>query len=215
MRTFSHPRRAASALAAAAIALVALSTAAPASAHDSVVSTSPAEGATVSENPGTVSVTLSAEPLASESMTTSQIEVTAPDGHVVSSGKAEISGATVSIDADIDHEGEHTVAWRSVSADGHPIEGTFAFTYAGEAPAASAASAASAEASTPAPAATAGTTTAPTATASAEPQDTADAAAVSDTDTGSPAPMLIIGGIILIAAVAAGAFLVGRKLAGK
>ena len=212
MRTFSHPRRAASALAAAAIALVALSTAAPASAHDSVVSTSPAEGATVSENPGTVSVTLSAEPLASESMTTSQIEVTAPDGHVVSSGKAEISGATVSTDADIDHEGEHTVAWRSVSADGHPIEGTFAFTYAGEAPAASAASA---EASAPAPAATAGTTTAPTATASAEPQDTADAAAVSDTDTGSPAPMLIIGGIILIAAVAAGAFLVGRKLAGK
>ena len=212
MRTFSHPRRAASALAAAAIALVALSTAAPASAHDSVVSTSPAEGATVSENPGTVSVTLSAEPLASESMTTSQIEVTAPDGHVVSSGKVEISGATVSIDADIDHEGEHTVAWRSVSADGHPIEGTFAFTYAGEAPAASAASA---EASTPAPAATAGTTTAPTATASAEPQDAADAAAVSDTDTGSPAPMLIIGGIILIAAVAAGAFLVGRKLAGK
>jgi methionine-rich copper-binding protein CopC len=209
MRTFSHPRRAASALAAAAIALVALSTAAPASAHDSVVSTSPAEGATVSENPGTVSVTLSAEPLASESMTTSQIEVTAPDGHVVSSGKAEISGATVSIDADIDHEGEHTVAWRSVSADGHPIEGTFAFTYAGEAPAASA------EASTPAPAATAGTTTAPTATAAAEPQDAADAAAVSDTDTGSPAPMLIIGGIILIAAVAAGAFLVGRKLAGK
>ena len=209
MRTFSHPRRAASALAAAAIALVALSTAAPASAHDSVVSTSPAEGATVSENPGTVSVTLSAEPLASESMTTSQIEVTAPDGHVVSSGKVEISGATVSIDADIDHEGEHTVAWRSVSADGHPIEGTFAFTYAGEAPAASA------EASAPAPAATAGTTTAPTATASAEPQDAADAAAVSDTDTGSPAPMLIIGGIILIAAVAAGAFLVGRKLAGK
>jgi methionine-rich copper-binding protein CopC len=209
MLTFSHPRRAASALAAAAIALVALSTAAPASAHDSVVSTSPAEGATVSENPGTVSVTLSAEPLASESMTTSQIEVTAPDGHVVSSGKVEISGATVSIDADIDHEGEHTVAWRSVSADGHPIEGTFAFTYAGEAPAASA------EASAPAPAATAGTTTAPTATASAEPQDAADAAAVSDTDTGSPAPMLIIGGIILIAAVAAGAFLVGRKLAGK
>jgi copper resistance protein C len=181
---------------------------APARAHDSVVSTAPSDGATVTANPGKVSVTLSAEPLASEGLKTSRIEVTAPDGHVVSSGDVTIDGATLTIDADIDHEGEHTVAWRSVSADGHPVEGTFAFTYAPEAPAAHAS--ASAAATSAAPAAGTGT-----AQATGEGTPTADAEPAAATGSGSGTGAFIAGGLILLAAVAAAAFLIGRKAARK
>ncbi|MCW2131482.1 copper resistance protein CopC [Arthrobacter sp. VKM Ac-2550] len=200
-------------IAALSLTLAAFFGTAPAQAHDSLLSTTPSDGETVTENPGEVTLTMSNPPLASESIESSQIEVTAPDGHIVSSGDVTIDGAVLSIDAVIDHEGEHTVAWRTVSADGHPIEGTFTFVYAAETPAAEtgdpATSSAAAEES---PAAT----TQPQETTPA-PQETedADATPASQTSEGPNTGALIAGGAILLALIAVAAYLVRRKLAKK
>ncbi|AUI50620.1 copper resistance CopC family protein [Arthrobacter crystallopoietes] len=199
-------------IAALSLTLAAFIGAAPAQAHDSLLSTTPSDGETVTENPGEVTLTLSNPPLASESIESSQIEVTAPDGHVVSSGDVTIDGAVLSIPAVIDHEGEHTVVWRSVSADGHPIEGTFSFVYTPEKPAAenqgAAAPSAAAEESTAAAAQPQETTPAA--------QETGEAEATTATQTGDGpnTGALIAGGAILLALIAA-AFLVRRKLAKK
>ncbi|ABK05906.1 copper resistance protein CopC (plasmid) [Arthrobacter sp. FB24] len=112
-----------------ALAFTAFLGAGPAQAHDSVASTSPAEGQTLTTNPGKVTITLTKPPttgIAGANI----IKVTAPDGHIVSTGDITVEGATLSTAADIDHPGKHTVDWRAVSADGHPIEGTLSFTYA-------------------------------------------------------------------------------------
>ncbi|MDN4643886.1 copper resistance CopC family protein [Arthrobacter sp. PsM3] len=112
-----------------ALAFTAFLGAVPAQAHDSLASTSPADGQTLTANPGKVTITLTKPPttgIAGANI----IKVTAPDGHTASSGDITVDGATISTAADIDHPGKHTVDWRAVSADGHPIEGTFSFTYA-------------------------------------------------------------------------------------
>ena len=114
-----------------ALALAALVGAAPAQAHEALASTSPADGQTITANPGKVSITLTAPPttgIAGANILT----VTAPDGHVISSDEVTIDGTMLTTEAEIDHAGEHTVAWRAVSNDGHPIEGKFSFIYAPE-----------------------------------------------------------------------------------
>lgn len=112
-----------------ALSLAGLLGAAPAQAHNSLVSTSPAEGETITEDPGTVSLTLTGEPQGGDGVTTSIIEVTAGDGHASSSGEVTVDGATISTDVSLEHEDDYTVEWRTVSADGHPIEGSYSFTY--------------------------------------------------------------------------------------
>lgn len=112
----------------ALVALVALAGAAPAQAHDALASSTPADGQTITTNPGQVSIVLTKAP--STGVPGSNIiNVTAPDGHVISDRDITVEGATLSVAADIDHEGQHTVQWRAVSPDGHPIEGTFSFNY--------------------------------------------------------------------------------------
>lgn len=126
--SFSFRRARMTGAALTALTLTAFLGTVPAYAHDSVASTSPSDGATVTTNPGKVSITLTQAP-DTKLPGSNVIKVTAPDGHVVSTGDITAEGPTLSIAADIDHPGKHTVDWRAVSADGHPIEGTFAFTY--------------------------------------------------------------------------------------
>jgi len=116
--------------AAAALGLTVLA-AAPASAHDSVESTSPAADASLPAPPEKVSITLSNHPLAIGS----QIKVNDAAGTNWADGDVQIvdnvasqplkSGAPA---------GRFTVQWRVASSDGHPIEGTFGFTAAAAAP---------------------------------------------------------------------------------
>jgi len=132
----------------------------PASAHDSVESTSPAAGATVPTAPETVSLTLNERPLALGT----QIKVNDAAGTNWADGAVQIvdNVASQKLKAGAP-AGPYTVQWRVASSDGHPIEGTFGFTAAGAAPA-GAATAATAPAGTVPTLGTAqpGTTVAPT-----------------------------------------------------
>ena len=101
-----------------------------ASAHNSLASTDPADGATVAVAPAVVTLTFD-EPAQALG---SQIRVTGPDGAVVSTGDVVLSGSTVAEHlVDARPAGTYTVAWRITSTDGHPVSGSFTFTATGAA----------------------------------------------------------------------------------
>ncbi|WP_347351685.1 copper resistance CopC family protein [Intrasporangium sp.] len=99
-------------------------TGAPAAiAHDVVESTTPAEGTTVDRLPGTVSITLSDDPLAIGS----QVLVKGPAGDVAE-GRPRIEGRVLSQQlSPRAPAGTYVVTYRVTSSDGHPISGTFSF----------------------------------------------------------------------------------------
>lgn len=97
---------------------------APADAHDILIRTSPVDGSTVARLPDVIVLTFD-EPGEADGTV---IAVTGPDGNVA-------SGPAVLIDSDVRQAvgpgspaGRYTVDWRVVSADGHPVDGSFTFT---------------------------------------------------------------------------------------
>jgi methionine-rich copper-binding protein CopC len=99
-----------------------------AQAHNTLVSTDPADAATVAVAPARVTLTFD-EPARSLG---TEIVVTAPDGKTVSTGAAVFDGVTVSQDLTGSlPAGAYTVTWRVTSADGHPLEGVLSFTATG------------------------------------------------------------------------------------
>jgi copper resistance protein C len=111
-------------LVAASAALIALP-ALPAWAHNYLVATSPAAGAVVTEQPGTISLETNDELL--DVGNGSAIRVQGPDGRYYGDGCTEVVGATAETNAELGTPGEYTVTWQVVSADGHPISGTWRF----------------------------------------------------------------------------------------
>jgi copper resistance protein C len=117
----------------AALALVgafALATVAagPAAAHNTVVATSPAEDAVVTEQPGIVSLTTSDDLIDIGGSTV--IQVVGPDGRHFETSCATVEGPVAEVPAELGAAGEYTVVWQVVSADGHPIGGEFGFEWA-------------------------------------------------------------------------------------
>ena len=108
-----------------------IATAAPASAHDRLISSDPEDGATLDEAPAAITLTFSAALLG----TGSQLIVTDGQGEEVAAGDPVVDGevVTASLPGDLPG-GDYTVAWRVVSSDGHPIEGTFGFDVAAQGP---------------------------------------------------------------------------------
>ena len=101
--------------------------AAPASAHDAVISVAPASGSTVETAPATVELVLGEPAIAIGTA----ILVLGPGGAIVSAGAPALVGATVSQGlVETRPAGTYTVEWRVTSADGHPISGRFTFTAA-------------------------------------------------------------------------------------
>lgn len=97
----------------------------PASAHDAVESTSPADGASVPAPPQSVSLTLNKPPLALGT----QVTVNDAAGTDWADGAVQIADNVASQKLKAGAPaGVYTVQWRVASADGHPIEGTFGFT---------------------------------------------------------------------------------------
>jgi methionine-rich copper-binding protein CopC len=95
----------------------------PAEGHASLISSKPADGAQIATAPATAELTFS------EDVDSGFVGVTAPDGTKVQTSEPRIDGATMSADlAATDQHGRYTVAYRIVSADGHPVSGEITFT---------------------------------------------------------------------------------------
>ncbi|MFF8345638.1 copper resistance protein CopC [Cellulosimicrobium funkei] len=186
-------------LAAAALTLgltatVTTLTAGPAAAHDRLLTSDPADGAQLEAPPAAITLTFNTEPLPVEP----QVVVSDSAGTVVTQGAPTIDGstATYAIDPAVALGGDtYTVAWRVVSSDGHPIEGTFAFAVAAQ-PEAPATDDPATDTATPEETATEEPTTEPSATT------TTDAAETADDGTSSLLPVLVgLGALVVAAAV--------------
>jgi hypothetical protein len=119
--------RAALLAAAASIAVPAVLalTAAPAQAHNELLSSSPAERAQLTALPRVVELTFAetADPRFVK------IAATGPDGRSVAAGTPTVSGTVVRQPLSPGAaSGAYTVAYRVVSKDGHPVQGSVTFT---------------------------------------------------------------------------------------
>lgn len=94
-----------------------------ASAHDTVIGTAPGDGETLTTAPTQVSVEISADP----QTLGSRMVITASGGTVLFDGEPTITDRVASVELPAVANDGYQVAWRLVSSDGHPIEGTFGF----------------------------------------------------------------------------------------
>jgi len=134
-------------------ALAAVGFAGPAAAHDVLISSDPADGSTVQVAPQTVTLTFDQPVQDFEPVVT----VTGPDGQSYQSGSPTVDSTVVTnAVSPLTAAGEYAIAYRVVSADGHPVTGEVKFQFTG-APAPAASSAASTPTAGPTSAASGGT----------------------------------------------------------
>lgn len=101
-----------------------LASAQPAAAHDQLIETSPAASSTVAVAPPALTLRFSSEVMD----ISNEVVVRDPSGNVVLDAQGVVDGMLVSAPLPPDlGAGTYTVAWRVVSRDGHPIQGTFDF----------------------------------------------------------------------------------------
>ncbi|MHA3701709.1 copper resistance CopC/CopD family protein [Jatrophihabitans sp. YIM 134969] len=118
----------------AVVVLTALVGAPDAAAHATVTGSNPADGADVPTTPTTVSISFD------EAVTLDPgfVKVVDGNGGEVESGKATVSGDGRTVEAPLKsglpRSAGYLVSFRVVSADGHPVSGTVAFTVAGGTP---------------------------------------------------------------------------------
>lgn len=164
--------------------------ASPAFAHDELVSTDPPADAVLDALPAQITFTYSADILTEEG--TAVVEVTDAAGTSLTEGAPVVSGTDVTQALAGAASGAVTVTWRVVSSDGHPIDGTFAFTVAAASPTPTATPSTTA---TGTPSASTSATTAP---ATATPDATT--APVENTSDASPLPwILLVVALVVVA----------------
>jgi methionine-rich copper-binding protein CopC len=99
-------------------------TAAPAAAHDALVSSAPADGARVAHAPTRIVLTFDQPALALGTA----VVVTSSAGQQIQAGAPRLVDNTVTQPLQPGAPaGPYTVLWRVTSADGHPISGRFTF----------------------------------------------------------------------------------------
>ena len=98
-----------------------------AAAHTGLETSAPADDEVLTSLPEAVSLTFTEEVRAQFS----QVVVTGPDGQSINAGPATIEGPVVRQPVSGDAVGEHVVAYRVVSGDGHPVSGQLTFTLTG------------------------------------------------------------------------------------
>lgn len=102
-----------------------LGLAGPAAAHNTLVNSDPAEGAQLSTAPTEIRLTFD-QPAQPDFNT---VTITGPDGEDWATGPLRVEGNSVIAPLrELGPAGEYTVAYRVLSADGHPVSGKFTFT---------------------------------------------------------------------------------------
>lgn len=179
--------------------------AAPASAHDTLLASTPVDGGVVDRLPTEVVLEMSAT--AMELGT--EVQVLDAAGTNVVAGDPIVDDRFVSTPVAIASAGDYSVVWHVTSSDGHPIEGTFTFTVPesvipveptptpSETPSAP-------ESATPSETASAAPSTAEASTTATESTDEASASPSpsesSSSDSGSGVPVALI--VIVVAVIA-------------
>lgn len=159
---------------------------APAFAHNSLTSSNPADNATMDVGPQQIVLTFDQPVQEGEDL--NSVAVTGPDGKQWQGGPATVDSNVVSVPVrELGPEGDYTVGYRIVSADGHPVKGslTFTLTTAGD--------------GTPAPAETDAT------------GSPADSAAGGDESGGMPIWVWLAGAVVLLGAGLFVALRIGGK----
>jgi methionine-rich copper-binding protein CopC len=152
--------------------------AAPASAHASLVGATPAPGSTVRVAPTTVTLRFD-----ENVRTPSVVIVTGPDGRRADHGRATIVDNTVTVAVSVSGSGRYRVAYRVISADGHPVAAETSFTYHGT-----------------------GAAAAPT-----TPSGASASPAAAPADHGSSGNPWVLGGVLAALLVAGALLLAGRR----
>lgn len=116
--------------AAVAALAIALAPAAGASAHDYLVSSDPAAGSTISAPLDTVKLTFNDRVLdLSGNGSSTLLTVTGPGGKHFETGCATVSDRDVTAPVALGGAGGYTITYQVVSADGHTVSSSLAFTY--------------------------------------------------------------------------------------
>lgn len=120
------------AVAAAAVATIAaLGVAAPASAHDELVSSTPAADAQLTVAPTEVAMTFSNDLLSLDENSGTAMTVVDESGKDWVGGEPVIAADTVTVPlTEGMPNGGYTVTWQVVSSDGHPTSGEYSFSLA-------------------------------------------------------------------------------------
>jgi len=175
-----------------------------ASAHDSLLASSPEADSTVDTLPTELTLTFSAK-LIDETGAT-EVVVTDPSGNSVTDGAATVEGAIVTQPLAAEAPaGDYHVIWKVVSSDGHPTSGEFDFTVTNSTEAA--------PNSEPGSEPTASATAAPEPAATAGPGTDATPAPESD-DSAAPTTMiwvLSIVGVLVIVGIVVWLVVRGRR----
>lgn len=165
---------------------------APAQAHDTLLESDPADGATLETSPEAITLTYSADILDVSPL----VRITDESGEQIAEITPSVDGpvATAPLEEPLP-AGESTIQWRVVSSDGHPIEGTFTVTVEQDA----------AADPTEAPAEEQPTEESAPAETTAADEETQPAAAEDAEDEGgsSMALILVVLGVIVVGAVVA------------
>jgi copper resistance protein C len=107
-------------------------TAAPALAHAALIASDPADGAALDAPPAAITLTFNQD-IEPQFAT---ITVSGPDGTAYASGGVRVDGPTAAIDVTpLSAAAPYVVAYRVISADGHPISGQYTFHLTKAAPA--------------------------------------------------------------------------------
>ena len=130
MNAFVVRRIAATVSALAAVFAALVMSPVAASAHDQLVTSTPANGATVTTLPRTVVLNFEEPPVAGYT----KVHITAPNGTDLSGGLPVTTGSrvTLSVRPSTAH-GAYAIRWSLLSDDGHPVSGVIRFSVAASA----------------------------------------------------------------------------------
>ncbi|MGW4102983.1 copper resistance CopC family protein [Streptomyces sp. NPDC004976] len=178
-----------------AAALAVLAVAAPqAAAHTELDSSSPGANATLTGLPPRVTLTFSDE----MTQKYAKVAITRPDGESAGTGDPQVQGKSVSLPVDVRAPaGRYTVGYRVVSADGHPVSGSYTFTVR--------------DVGQPSPSPRAAESADEPSSPAARETEAAKAEEPSATNT----PVLVGGGALALVVAAAGAYVARRRRAGR